>query len=463
MGEKMAFDNPVFLFRFLPIFFVLYHIAPKSFRNVLLFAGSLFVVGWNAPVVALAAAVFTLGMTFLGVMAEKLSGKTAGIFLTACTVLLCMFPLIALRNICSSDNPGAFFLPFGLSFFTLQGVSYIVDVYRGFAKASSNPFDVGAYIFGFTGMAAGPVVCYRDWAEEGRNRVATAYDVKEGIKLFMKGLAKKVVLGDTIYRLYQEIINLNPAYISAFTAWLGLAAFALSVYYFLSGYSDMAIGLRRMMGFHTEENFLHPFISASVTEYFSRWNVSMKRWMTNYVYRPLGGDERNFIVTMLNIIIVSVLTGLWYGTGVNFALAGVWIGIFLCLEKVFLKSFLKGLARPAGIVYTILVMLPMGLFFHYDMPWELLPYLSSCVGLGNGLFDRQGFFLLAEYFVPLAVGAFFALPLVSVVLKKLENSGTGLGIAIYHFTEKVIPTVLFLLAMIYLIGTVDPVSIVIWQ
>lgn len=459
----MTFDNMVFLFRFLPIFFVLYYIAPKSFKNLLLFAGSLFVLGWKRPVVAFWAAVFTLAITFLGLVAEKLSKKFAGFFLTSCTVLLCLFPLIALRNICSSGDPGSFFLPFGLSFFTLQGVSYIVDVYNGAAKPSANPFDVGSYIFSFPGMVAGPVICYRDWAEEGRKRTVTAYDVKEGIKLFMKGLAKKVVLGDTVYRLSAEIFGLNPAYISALTAWLGLIAFSLSVYYFLSGYSDMCIGLMRMMGFHAEANFSHPFLSASVTEFFTRWNVSVRNWMRNYIYKPLGGDERNFLVTMLNITIVSVLIGLWYGTGINFALAGLWISIFLCLEKIFLKSFLKGLARPAGIVYTLLVILPLGLFFNYDMPRETLTYITSCAGMGNGLFDRQGFFLLAEYFVPLAVGVFFALPLVSAVLGKLEHSGTGLGIAAYHFTEKVIPAILFLLALIYLVGTADPVSPVLWQ
>ncbi len=346
----MVFSSLLFIFRFLPVFLAVYRLTPARFRNQVLFAGSLVFYAWGEPVylmLMLFSAFFDYGNGLMLEYAEQ-HRKTglAGVVLTGSI-------LVNLSLLAIFKYSGVLPLPVGISFYTFQTMSYTIDVYRGEVPAQRNLWAFGAYVSMFPQLIAGPVVKYRDVEAELAARTMDVRGGYEGIGRFCTGLGKKVLLANQIGLLWEAVQKIPPEQMSMLTAWLGSGAFALQLYFDFSGYSDMAIGLARMRGFHLKENFDYPYTSGSITEFWRRWHISLGQWFREYVYIPLGGNRKGFLVQMRNLLIVWALTGIWHGRGWNFLIWGLYFGVLLILEKCVLLRWLARVPRLCGHIYTM--------------------------------------------------------------------------------------------------------------
>ncbi len=374
----MLFSSNVFLFAFLPVVLLLYYICPRKLRNTVLLLWSLVFYGWGEPVY-LFLMIGTILMNYVvGVIIhnQRTGGKNpkialavgvalnivilgffkyAGFFVTQ---LQAIFPF--LRGISVPEIA----LPIGISFYVFQSMSYVIDVYREDAPVQKNPLTFGTYVTLFPQLIAGPIVRYADVAEQMSCRRENVRDFSSGVSLFVVGLAKKVLLANPMGNLW-ELLQQHPGTLSA---WVGIIAYALQIYFDFSGYSDMARGLGRMFGFEFLENFNYPYISRSITEFWRRWHISLSTWFKEYVYIPLGGNRRGIGRQILNILIVWGLTGFWHRASWNFLLWGLYYAVLLIVEKVFLLKVLKKLPRFVGHLYSLIaVLLGWALFFFEDM------------------------------------------------------------------------------------------------
>ncbi len=454
----MVFSSVVFLFRFLPFFFLLYFLIPKRGKNYVLFLGSLFFYAWGEPVYVLLMLFSTVADYVNGRLIWRYRGKGRAKFFLILSVavnllILCFFKyadfLIQSVNVLAGtdipllDLP----LPIGISFYTFQTMSYTIDVYRGDTKVQRNILDFGVYVTMFPQLIAGPIVKYRSVAEELHRRRIDIFGISRGAKRFVVGLAKKVLLANAIGQLWADVSAAETAELSVLTAWIGILAFAFQIYFDFSGYSDMAIGLGEILGFHFPENFDHPYVSGSVTEFWRRWHISLGSWFREYVYIPLGGNRKGLPRQLLNILIVWMLTGIWHGAGWNYLFWGLWFAFWLVLEKLFLGKVLKALPKGIGILYNTVVVLMGWVLFGLDTMPQIQGYLGAMFGLGGPLADRRGLYLMREYLTLFVIAAIASTPLLERLVKKLEDSGTGWGIALYRLGEKVFPALLLLLSV----------------
>ena len=453
----MVFSSVLFLFRFLPIFMICYYLAPGRVKNFILFLGSLVFYAWGEPVYVLLMLFSTLVDYCNGRLIEANRGKArAKVFLISSIVInllvLCFFKYAdllvqAVNTLTGTGIPLLHLpLPIGISFYTFQTMSYTIDVYRGEAKVQKSILDFGVFVTMFPQLIAGPIVKYRDVEDRLHGRRPDILQISRGCRRFCVGLAKKVLLANNIGQLWAEISAMNFLEMSMLTAWLGVTAFAFQIYFDFSGYSDMAIGLGEMLGFHFPENFNHPYISASVTEFWRRWHISLGSWFREYVYIPLGGNRKGRPRQILNILIVWMLTGIWHGAGWNFLLWGLWFAVLLVLEKLFLGKLLSWLPRGIGILYTLFAVWLGWVLFSLDSSENILRFAGAMAGCG-GVWDQKALFLGSEHMVLLCVAALAATPLPEGLAKRLEKSTTGMGMALYRLGEKVIPTALLLLSI----------------
>lgn len=453
----MVFSSVIFLFRFLPVFFILYYAAPGRMKNFILFLGSLFFYAWGEPVYVLLMLFSTVTDYFHGRMIERFRGTgKAKIFLMSSVIVnlavLCFFKYAdflvqTMNSLLGTQIPLlGLGLPIGISFYTFQTMSYTIDVYRGEARVQRNLLDFGVFVAMFPQLIAGPIVKYRDVEERLKNRRADICTVSRGMKRFCVGLAKKVLVANVTGELWTAVSGMNPGGLSAMMAWLGIFAYAFQIYFDFSGYSDMAIGLGQMLGFRFPENFNYPYISASVTEFWRRWHISLGSWFREYVYIPLGGNRKGLPRQLVNILIVWTLTGIWHGAGWNFLLWGLWFGVFLSLEKLFFGRVLAALPRAVGILYNSFLVLMGWVLFALEKPEHILGYLRAMFG-GNGLADSRALFLGREYMVPMLIAVVAATPLFAALAKRLETSRWGVGAALYRLGEKVIPVAFLILSV----------------
>ncbi len=453
----MVFSSVIFLFRFLPVFFILYYAAPGRMKNFILFLGSLFFYAWGEPVYVLLMLFSTVTDYFHGRMIERFRGTgKAKIFLMSSVIVnlavLCFFKYAdflvqTVNSLLGTQIPLlGLGLPIGISFYTFQTMSYTIDVYRGEARVQRNLLDFGVFVAMFPQLIAGPIVKYRDVEERLKNRRADICTVSRGMKRFCVGLAKKVLVANVTGELWTAVSGMNPGGLSAMMAWLGIFAYAFQIYFDFSGYSDMAIGLGQMLGFRFPENFNYPYISASVTEFWRRWHISLGSWFREYVYIPLGGNRKGLPRQLVNILIVWTLTGIWHGAGWNFLLWGLWFGVFLSLEKLFFGRVLAALPRAVGILYNSFLVLMGWVLFALEKPEHILGYLRAMFG-GNGLADSRALFLGREYMVPMLIAVVPATPLFAALAKRLETSRWGVGAALYRLGEKVIPVAFLILSV----------------
>ena len=454
----MVFSSFTFLMGFLPLFLAVYFLLPVRLHNGMLFLGSLIFYAWGEPVYVTLLLFSTLVDYVHGILVDRFRGRRAAKAALLSSVLinaglLCVFKYSGLLVETWNSLTGlgipvpGFKLPIGISFYTFQTMSYTIDVYRGEAEVQKNLLDFGVYVAMFPQLIAGPIVKYRDVEARLHDRKADLETVSDGMKRFCIGLAKKVLLANNIGELWVLVSEMNLRQMSALTAWVGIFAFAFQIYFDFSGYSDMAVGMGEMLGFRFPENFKYPYISASVTEFWRRWHISLGSWFREYVYIPLGGNRKGRIRQLLNILIVWMLTGIWHGAGWNFLLWGLWFAFALVLEKLFLGKLLAWLPKAVGLVYTMLVVLVGWVLFALETPGRILGYLRAMAGMGGGLADTEGFYLGRQYGVLFLIAVAAATPLFDRAAEELQKTRTGPAIALYRLGEKVIPAVLLLLAI----------------
>lgn len=363
----MVFSSPTFLFLFLPVVLILYTVLPK--KNLVLLCASLTFYAWGEPVfivlmlavifgnylfgLALASSVKTKKTVFLALAVAFNLGvlfhfKYTGFFLSVLSDGLELLGLPRMRAV----GPQ---LPLGISFFIFQSMTYVIDIYWNRARAERSVLDVALYISLFPQLVAGPIIRFREIGAQIHHRVVSWRDFSIGCERFIIGLAKKVLLADTLAVPVDAIFAIPPAELPAATAWFGAVCFGLQIYYDFSGYSDMAIGLGRMFGFRFPENFRHPYESLSLREFWRRWHMTLSRWFRDYLYIPLGGNRVSTARTYVNLVIVFFLTGLWHGASWNFIVWGLFHGLFLTLERIGLEQWLGRGPRMIQHLYLLLV------------------------------------------------------------------------------------------------------------
>ena len=411
----MRFSCLPFLFGFLPITLAIYFAVPLRWRNLALLLTSLVFYGWGEPIY--------LGIMVLSILIDYTHGllveryrsrdKLARWFVAESVILnlglLGFFKYWDFFAENLSRLPGITLpalglpLPIGISFFTFQTMSYTIDVYRRDAPAQRDIVAFGAYVTMFPQLVAGPIVRYREVAAELKERVNATADFAAGAGRFTVGLAKKVLLANSIGALWDaELAAQSAGMLTAFGGWLGIAAYGFQIYFDFSGYSDMAIGMGRMLGFHFPENFARPYTAASVTEFWRRWHISLTTWFREYLYIPLGGSRRGTARTVRNIFIVWLCTGFWHGASWNFILWGLHFFLWLMLEKYLLKDFLQRLPRWLRHAYTLLVVFAgWGIFVMEDLS-VCGGYFRVCFG-GGALWSAVDGYYLRTYAVLLVL------------------------------------------------------------
>lgn len=411
----MVFSSLVFLLIFLPIVLLCYYICPSKGRNLVLVLASIFFYAWGEPVYVLlmvASVVFNyLGGLFLGRMRSKgqLHMGRGVLILNILGNLGVLgvfkygdFAIQNVNHVLGSSIPLLeLALPIGLSFYTFQALSYIVDVYRGQVEPQKNFIRFATFLMLFPQLIAGPIVLYQTVEKDLKERTVTLSDFSDGAFRFSVGLSKKVLIANQMGRLFSETLSLTNTSVSL--SWLGAVAFTLQIYFDFSGYSDMAIGLGRMFGFHFPENFRFPYMATSVKDFWSRWHISLGSWFKNYLYIPMGGNKKGVPRQILNLFVVWLLTGLWHGASWNFVVWGLYFFVLLLLEKFVLAKLLKRLPKPMQHIYSLLLILIGWVIFSRDSLMEVGAVLRQMVGINVPLWDTQTLFLLRNYMVILVL------------------------------------------------------------
>ncbi len=439
----MVFSNAVFLFAFLPIVLFGYYLLRGKARNYWLLLVSLVFYAWNKPEF-LWILIASIAVNYVGALAVERAKKPAGKkWLLAATVganLLLLFyfkyfnfAMHTLERLFRRDITFTeVVLPIGISFFTFQGLSYVVDVYRGEVPVQRNPFKLGMYISLFPQLVAGPIVRYKDVVREIDSRSVTLDDFACGVRRFILGLFKKIIIADTLAVAADAIFGNTPGVNTPMIAWLGVIAYSLQLFFDFSGYSDMAIGMGRMFGFHFLENFNYPYISKSITEFWRRWHISLSSFFRDYVYIPLGGNRKR---VYLNVAIVFLLTGIWHGAAFSFIFWGVWHGAFNLAERL-VRQYQKKHSVPeptgmvavlkaaAGHIYTLLVVIIGWVFFRASGLRAGAKYVLSMFGLYN--LSQYNYILPRRYLdnwtiCALVVGLLMATPLPKMLMEKVQS------------------------------------------
>lgn len=427
----MIFSSPIFLFLFLPIVLTFYFVIPNRFRNLYLLVASLCFYFWGErkytivmlisifvnhiaalvitheslstknilrKSVLVAAVVFNLGL--LGVM------KYAGFFVENVNLVLQAFNI---SKIPQTDIR----LTLGISFFTFQGLSYVIDTYRRTTKASRNLIDTALYISFFPQLIAGPIVRYHDVFKQIKNRAVSIDDFTYGIERFITGLGKKVLIANPLALAADHIFAANPTSLSPEVAWLGILLFGLQIYFDFSAYSDMAIGLARMFGFQFLENFNYPYIARSITDFWRRWHISLTNWFKDYVYIPLGGSRSGLSNAVRNILIVFIISGLWHGASWNFVLWGTGFGIILACEKILLQQLLTRIPRFLQHLYTLVIVGLLWVLFNTYTLEHATQYYQSLFGLNGTVSSllRLADIVNVELMVVLPLAIVFSMPI----------------------------------------------------
>ena len=373
----MVFSSLTFLFVFLPVVFAAYFLLPKSFRNYVLLAASLFFYAWGEPVYIILMVLSILFNYAVGCEMESKDDNPSARKKCLLFALAVNIGLLALFKYCFFLHLA---LPIGISFYTFQALSYVIDLYIGKIKAQKNLFTFALYICMFPQLIAGPIVRYIDVEKQLKNRTVTFEGFGAGARLFIIGLAKKVLLANAVGRIFAEITSASA--IASASAWVGAIAYMLQIYFDFSGYSDMAIGLGRMFGFKFNINFDMPYTSKSITDFWRRWHISLSTWFKEYVYIPLCGNRKGVPRQMLNLLIVWALTGIWHGAGLNFLFWGLYYAVFLILEKFVLARFLEKIPALFRHLYSLFIVLIGWVFFFSESLPAAFSYLKSMFTTG---------------------------------------------------------------------------------
>ncbi len=434
----MVFSSTTFLFLFLPAVLILYYnpiIKNRVFRNAILIASSIFFYAWGEPffVLLMLASIMLNWLFGLGVAKFKDSSLPKAKLFVALSVVVNLglmfvfkyltFALENINAIFSSDlDTLNIALPIGISFFTFQAMSYVIDVYRGNGVVQKNPFNVALYISFFPQLIAGPIVRYQTIADQINCRKENFNDFSDGVYRFMLGFCKKVLIANNVASVADEIFGSSE--ISVATAWIGAIAYTLQIFFDFAGYSEMAIGLGKMFGFHFLENFNYPYISKSVSEFWRRWHISLGSWFRDYVYFPLGGSRVSKKSRLIfNLFVVWLLTGIWHGANWTFVLWGLLYFVLLSLEK--LTRFPEKL-RFFSHIYTMLFVIIGWVLFRAESLSEAFSYLQTMFFCsGAEIFDPEALFYLDNYKFYLVAGIIACFPIAPKIKEKIKIKRTA--------------------------------------
>lgn len=435
----MLFSSITFLYIFLPIVLAIYFILPRKLKNVWLMVSSFIFYAWGEPKYVILMAITTIVAFFLGkyTYAMKQSNRPEKAKLAVVGTVVFNIGLLAFFKYADFliGNLNTLFglsipllnlpLPLGISFYSFQTMSYTIDVYRGEAKPQKNPLDLATYVALFPQLIAGPIVRYQTVAKQLTNRKETVGSFGDGVVRFVTGLGKKVLIANQAGAVFTSLGALSVNENSVALSWLSSLAFTLQIYFDFSGYSDMAIGLGKMLGFEFLENFNYPYISKSITEFWRRWHISLSSWFRDYVYIPLGGSRKGKTRTLVNILVVWLLTGFWHGASWNFVIWGLFFFVFLMIEKL---GFLKALERmPKAIahIYTLFVVNISWVIFSYDKLDVLGTNLGNMFGLnGLPLWNERTTYYICSYGILFIVFMIAATPIPKLIWEKGKEKFT---------------------------------------
>lgn len=440
----MLFSSPVFLFLFLPVVLWLYVALRRELRNPLLLAVSLLFYAWGEKQYVVVM-LLSIGWNYaFGLLVDRLHGRKAAWWVLATSVAgnLLLLGVMKYANFfvenlnralaAAGGSPiemAPIHLPIGISFFTFQALSYVVDVYRRDAKVQKSPADLALYVSLFPQLIAGPIVRYRDVATEINTRSVRLRDFSEGVMRFAVGLGKKVLIANTLALPADKIFAVPAGELPAVIAWLGVVCYAFQIYFDFSGYSDMAVGLGRMFGFHFARNFNYPYISRSITEFWRRWHISLSTWFRDYLYIPLGGNRCAPWKVYRNLMIVFLLCGFWHGAAWQFMVWGGIHGLLLVTERFGLGRVLKRMPSVVGHAYALLAVLIGWVFFRATNLHYAFEFLGAMGGLShaNDLAHPIARYLTNDVAVALAIAPIASLPVLPWVLLRYRRAARRVG------------------------------------
>ncbi len=446
----MVFSSLIFIFRFLPIFLIVYFFTPKNFKNLTLLIFSLLFYSFGEPKYFILMIASILVDYFVSIAIENnFNNKSKCRLLLSISVFFNMGMLFFFKYFnFFIDNINLIFstsfkelnlsLPLGISFYTFQTLSYTIDVYMGKIKAEGNIIDFGAFVSSFPQLIAGPIVKYTDINKEIKNRKFSFDNIELGLEEFVIGLGKKVLIANNIGMLWTEIYSKNINEISMPLAWIGILAFSFQIYFDFSGYSSMAIGLGKMLGFNFPANFNFPYISRSISEFWRRWHITLGSWLKEYVYIPLGGNRVGKLRLILNLLILWFLTGFWHGAEYTFILWGLYFFVLISLEKIFLSKFLDK-NKIFSHIYTILALLIGWVIFAIDKVDLLGVYLGRMFSF-NFTFDW--IYYLNNYMIVFILCFICSTPLILRIYMKMNK-----------FIRSLTIIAIFLLSIAYLVDS----------
>lgn len=450
----MVFNSIFFIFCFLPVFMLIYYLVPGKLRNLILFLGSLVFYAWGEPVYVILMLFSSIFNYYMGAELERLyydekRQKLNLVFAVIVNLGILVFfkyygfLLNTIGGITGLHIPHPeLSLPIGLSFYTFRNLSYLFDVYLSKISAQHNFLTFATYSTMFPYTSAGPIVRYTDIQEQLNRRSINITRFGMGAELFIKGLAKKVILADNLSALYAGICGTSR--MSVLTAWIGIFAYTMQLYFDFSGYSDMAIGLGQMLGFNFNKNFDYPYISTSVSEFWRRWHISLGSWFRDYIYIPLGGNRVSTGRHIRNILVVWALTGLWHGASWNFVFWGVYYGLLLLAEKFLLGRFLEKAPVWLRNLYTMFAVIIGWVFFSQTTPAAIGKMLGSMFGFGASCFaDRASLYALKSGLILMIISVISCRPGLYQYFKRLARRNTYLA--------AVINAILFFLCIAYMI------------
>ena len=452
--RSVVFSSPIFLFAFLPALLLVYFFARKKLRNWILVAASLFFYAFGEPRTVFLMLLSIFVNYVAGLLIEKYSRRKKLILTLAVLYNLAVLFVFKYLNFTVNTFNTIFgtnvavakiALPIGISFYTFQIMSYVIDVYRGKCGAQKSLLSLALYVSLFPQLIAGPIVRYVDIEKQIRERESTTNGLYEGFLRFGLGFAKKVLIADQLAPLVEKVFA--GGYTSVPLHWIGAIAYALQIFYDFSGYSDMAIGLGKIFGFSFAENFDYPYISQSIREFWRRWHISLSTWFRDYLYIPLGGNRKGNGRTYLNLLIVFLATGLWHGASFNFLVWGLYHGLFLILERVGFGKILDRFPRWVRHLYTILIVVIGWVFFRADNLTAAVAYIGRMFVPGGNDLVQMSYVMDPQYWFCLCAGILFSMPVFRKLLRPDHPKAAG------RTMYPVCVILLFVLAVCFMVGS----------
>ncbi|WP_417591817.1 MBOAT family O-acyltransferase [Owenweeksia hongkongensis] len=464
----MVFSSPIFLFLFLPLVFAVYFLAPKKLRNVVLLVFSLIFYSWGEGRLVILLLLSALTDFYCGRIIHygyRKIGLTISLIFNLAILGYFKYLDFTFDNLSRIAHSFGFAqgtipdvagvaLPIGISFFTFQTMSYTIDVYRGNVKADNNLLNFATYVCLFPQLVAGPIVRYSDISHQLNLRIISSDKFADGCERFIIGLAKKVLIANSFAAIADEIFKQNLQDLSTPYAWLGILAYTFQIYFDFSGYSDMAIGLGKMLGFDFPENFNYPYISKSIREFWRRWHISLSTWFRDYVYISLGGNRRGNVHTYINLLIVFFVTGLWHGASWNFVIWGLFHGFFMIIERMGFGKTLSKIPVILQRLYTLVIVIVGWVFFRAETLSEALIYVKTMFMYTSGNSALSSYLSFFHINLHTLLTVFFAVLFSTPFYPKAEKFFTRKKLSWFR---PIALLLLFITTIIYLgAGTYNP-------